>query len=125
VNPNVLTLRIQPDEGIDLRFAAKRPGEALDVADVRMDFSYARDFGAGPADAYERLLLDALRGDATLFTRRDEVERCWAFVQPLLDAWESGEGAAPPLHAYAPGSAGPAAADALPARGGHLWTPLP
>ncbi len=124
VSPNVLTLRIQPDEGIDLRFAAKRPGESLDVADVRMDFAYARDFGAGPADAYERLLLDALRGDATLFTRRDEVERCWAFAQPLLDAWDDAEGAAPPLHAYAPGSAGPAAADALPARGGHLWTPL-
>ncbi len=120
--PNVLTLRIQPDEGIDLRFAAKRPGESLDVADVRMDFAYARDFGAAPAEAYERLLLDALRGDATLFTRRDEVERCWAFVQPLLEAWESDDRL--PLHAYEPGSSGPAAAEALPARAGHLWTPL-
>ena len=121
--PNVLTLRIQPDEGIDLRFAAKRPGEELDVADVRMDFDYARAFGRAPAEAYERLLLDALRGDATLFTRRDEVERCWAFVQPLLDAFEAD--ASLPLHRYAPGSAGPTAADALPGRAGHLWTPLP
>jgi glucose-6-phosphate 1-dehydrogenase len=122
VSPNVLTLRIQPDEGIDLRFAAKKPGETLDVADVRMDFSYARNF-AGPAlEAYERLLLDALRGDATLFTRRDEIERCWAFVQPVLDAWEGG--AAPPLHHYEPGSDGPAAASALPARHGHAWMPL-
>jgi glucose-6-phosphate 1-dehydrogenase len=119
--PNVLTLRIQPDEGIDLRFAAKRPGEALDVADVRMDFAYARAFGSGPADAYERLLLDALRGDATLFLRRDEVERCWGFAQPLLDAFE---GDALPLPRYAAGSQGPVEADALPARRGHLWTPI-
>ncbi|HEX5009908.1 MAG TPA: glucose-6-phosphate dehydrogenase [Planctomycetota bacterium] len=122
VNPNVLTLRIQPDEGIDLRFAAKRPGESLDVTDVKMDFSYARDFAAGSAEAYERLLLDALRGDATLFTRRDEVERCWAFVQPLLDGFEADAGL--PLHSYAPGSQGPLEADALPARHHHLWTPI-
>jgi glucose-6-phosphate 1-dehydrogenase len=122
VSPNVLTLRIQPDEGIDLRFAAKRPGETLDVADVRMDFSYARQFTGATLEAYERLLLDALRGDATLFTRRDEIERCWAFVQPLLDAWEGGT--ALPLHPYAPGSIGPEAADALPARRHHAWTPL-
>jgi len=121
-SPNVLTLRIQPDEGIDLRFAAKRPGEELDVADVRMDFAYARAFGTAPADAYERLLLDALRGDAMLFLRRDEVERCWAFVQPLLDAFEAG--ADLPLHGYAPGSQGPVEADALPARSGRLWTPI-
>jgi glucose-6-phosphate 1-dehydrogenase len=121
-SPNVLTLRIQPDEGIDLRFAAKRPGEELDVADVRMDFAYTRAFGTAPADAYGRLLLDALRGDATLFLRRDEVERCWAFVQPLLDAFEAGAGL--PLHSYAPGSQGPIQADALPARSGRLWTPI-
>ena len=121
-SPNVLTLRIQPDEGIDLRFAAKRPGEALDVADVRMDFAYTRAFGTAPADAYERLLLDALRGDATLFLRRDEVERCWAFVQPLLDAFEAGADQA--LHAYAPGSQGPIQADELLARHGRLWTPI-
>jgi len=123
VSPNVLTLRIQPDEGIDLRFAAKRPGESLDVADVKMDFSYARAFSGATPDAYERLLLDALRGDATLFTRRDETERCWAFVQPLLDAFEGD--ASLPLETYAPGSVGPEAAAALPARRGRSWTPLP
>jgi glucose-6-phosphate 1-dehydrogenase len=124
VAPNVLRLRIQPDEGITLRFASKRPGEELDVAAVDMDFSYARAFGAQTQDAYQRLLLDALRGDATLFARRDEIEHCWRFVQPLLDAWERPEGAPLPLHPYAPGSAGPAAADELLRRGGRMWSRL-
>ena len=123
VSPNVLTLRIQPDEGIDLRFAAKRPGESLDVADVKMDFSYARAFTGASPDAYERLLLDALRGDATLFTRRDEIERCWNFVQPLLDAAEAAAGGAGAIVRYAPGSQGPVEAEALPRRDGHAWIP--
>ncbi|HZM00945.1 MAG TPA: glucose-6-phosphate dehydrogenase [Planctomycetota bacterium] len=132
VQHNVLTLRIQPEEGIGLSFAAKRPGEELDISTVDMDFSYARAFGAESHDAYERLLLDALRGDATLFTRRDEIERCWAWVQPLLEAAEAGgngprgEGglARTGLASYAPGSQGPVEAEALPRRDGHAWTPV-
>jgi glucose-6-phosphate 1-dehydrogenase len=137
VQPNVLRLSISPDEGIALRFAAKRPGEELDVASVLMDFRYDEVFECAGQDAYQRLLLDALRGDATLFTRRDEVERCWEFVQPLLDAWEhpAAPGTAPgagagapstlPLAAYAPGSDGPREAGSLLGRDGRLWTPLP
>jgi len=121
IEHNVLTLRIQPEEGIGLSFAAKRPGEEVDIATVNMDFSYSRAFGAGPPDAYERLLLDALRGDAMLFTRRDEVERCWSFVQPLLDATDGGEVG---LASYPPGSQGPAEAESLPRRDGRAWTPL-
>ncbi len=124
VQPNVLTLRIQPDEGISLRFASKLPGEELDVASVTMDFSYRTAFRAEPQDAYHRLLLDALRGDATLFTRGDEVERCWQFVTPLLDAWERPAGDPMPLATYAAGSEGPAEAEALTGRDRRLWTPL-
>jgi len=138
VRHNVLTLRIQPEEGIGLSFAAKRPGEEVDIATVNMDFSYARAFGGGTHDAYERLLLDALRGDATLFTRRDEIERCWSFVQPLLEATgaggatDDGDGragaagaaGADRLRTYAPGSQGPIEADELPRRDGHAWTPV-
>jgi glucose-6-phosphate 1-dehydrogenase len=128
VEPNVLRLSISPDEGIALRFAAKRPGEELDVASVLMDFRYDDVFGGDGQDAYQRLLLDALRGDATLFTRRDEVERCWEFVQPLLDAWERAGGARGggvlPLRTYAQGGDGPREAAGLPGRDGRLWTPL-
>ncbi|HTE06607.1 MAG TPA: glucose-6-phosphate dehydrogenase, partial [Planctomycetota bacterium] len=124
VAPNVLTLRIQPDEGITLRFASKRPGDELQVANVDMDFSYRRAWGQASQDSYQRLLLDALRGDATLFTRRDEIEHCWRFVDPLLAAWERPEGEPLPLHGYAQGSQGPAAADALLAADHRLWTPL-
>jgi len=124
VEPNVLTLRIQPDEGISLRFAGKRPGDELDVASVDMDFSYRRAFGQASQDSYQRLLLDALRGDATLFTRRDEVEHCWRFVDPLLAAWERPEGEPLPLHEYAQGSQGPAAADGLLLADHRRWTPI-
>ncbi len=124
VEPNVLTLRIQPDEGISLRFAGKRPGDDLDVATVDMDFSYRRAFGQASQDSYQRLLLDALRGDATLFTRRDEVEHCWRFVDPLLAAWERPEGDPLPLHEYAQGSQGPAAADELLLADHRRWTPI-
>jgi glucose-6-phosphate 1-dehydrogenase len=130
VQPNVLRLSISPDEGIALRFAAKRPGEELDVASVLMDFRYDEVFGGDNQDAYQRLLLDALRGDATLFTRRDEVERCWEFVQPLLDVWErpgaagAGEAHELPLSLYGIGSDGPREAARLLGRDGRRWTPL-
>jgi glucose-6-phosphate 1-dehydrogenase len=124
IAPNVLTLRIQPDEGITLRFASKHPGDDLQVDNVDMDFSYRRAYGQASQDSYQRLLLDALRGDATLFTRRDEIEHCWRFVDPLLAAWERPDGAPLPLHTYAPGSQGPAAADELLLADRHLWTPI-
>jgi glucose-6-phosphate 1-dehydrogenase len=120
--PNVLCLRIQPDEGIQLRFACKPPGDRLVSRNVTMDFSYAGGFGAPVHEAYERLLLDAMRGDATLFWRRDEVERAWQFMTPILAAVESG---APELvRPYEPGSSGPPEADDLLAREGRAWRPL-
>ena len=89
LNPNALVLRIQPDEGVTLRFGAKVPGQAFMVRDVLMDFSYGAAFLEEPPDAYERLLLDAMVGDPTLFIRSDEVDTAWGIVQPLLDAWSS------------------------------------
>ena len=113
-------LRIQPDEGIALSIASKVPGEDLTVGNVRMDFSYAGAFQREPGEAYEKLLLDAMRGEQTLFARRDADEQAWALVTPLLRAWQS-EGA--PAF-YEPGSSGPAAADALIRRNGRRWRPL-
>ena len=122
--PNRLILRIQPDEGIVLRFEAKRPGPSMFLKPVSMSFDYDDAFGTDSPDAYETLLLDAIRGDATLFMRADQVEAAWRVVQPVLDAWAS----APPADFpnYAAGSWGPAAADRLLAREGHAWhDPLP
>jgi glucose-6-phosphate 1-dehydrogenase len=120
--PNVLTVRIQPDEGISIRFASKRPGDELDVASVDMDFSYARAFDVEPPEAYEKLLLDAMRGDPTLFARRDDVEEAWRFVTPILEAWEADR--ASPIPEYEPASAGPAEAEAWIRRDGRSWRPL-
>jgi glucose-6-phosphate 1-dehydrogenase len=121
VEPNVLTLRIQPDEGIALRFATKVPGEDVAVGSVTMDFSYAGAFRKPAGEAYERLLLDAMRGDATLFARRDGDEQAWALATPVLEAWETG--AEEPAF-YERGSAGPAEADALLRRDGRRWRPI-
>jgi len=118
LGPNALVMRIQPDEGITLRFGAKVPGQAFDVRSVSMDFSYGAAFAEEPPEAYERLLLDALLGDPTLFIRSDEVEQAWAIVQPLLDAWADGD-AAPA--AYDAGTWGPVEADHLLAAAGHHW----
>ena len=109
--PNVLVFRIQPDEGISLHFAAKRPAMHLVVEGVKMDFSYAETWEQKLPDAYERLLLDVLRGDSTLFTRSDEVEAAWRVVDPILQAWQAEAGF--PLATYPAGSWGPAEADAL------------
>jgi glucose-6-phosphate 1-dehydrogenase len=86
---NVLVLRIQPDEGISLSFACKQPGMRIQLAEVNMDFFYEQAFQQRSPDAYERLLLDALRGDASLFTRSDEVEYGWRFTTSILKGWES------------------------------------
>jgi glucose-6-phosphate 1-dehydrogenase len=108
--PNTLVMRIQPDEGISLRFATKVPGQGMAVRDVAMDFRYGTEFGSSTPEAYERLILDAIRGDATLFTRADEVEAQWAFIDPILRAWNELEA---PLAFYEAGSWGPREADAL------------
>ena len=88
-SPNVLTMRIQPNEGISLKFEAKTPGPDLRTRSVNMDFSYGSSFGMATADAYHRLLLDCMLGDQTLFTRADEVEAAWNIVMPLINTWES------------------------------------
>ena len=118
LSPNTLTIRIQPDEGISLRFAAKVPGATTQLRTVRMDFFYGSSFGEAVADAYERLLLDAMLGDPTLFARRDEVEEAWNIVQPILDAWDQGIS---PLVTYEAGTWGPREADDLIERNGREW----
>lgn len=118
VSPNILAVRVQPDEGIALRFTTKEPGNATVLRDVAMDFRYGTAFGSNTPEAYERLLLDAMRGDATLFTRRDEVEEQWAFIDPVIDAWAD-QPTPPP--AYAAGTWGPEQADDLLARDGRRW----
>ena len=119
IEPNVLTLRIQPDEGIALRFASKVPGLDLRVGTVAMDMRYLETFGGEPPEAYERLLLDAMRGDATLFSRRDAVEASWAWITPILEH----VGRHPPrdLPNYEPGSWGPERARELTRRDGRAW----
>ncbi len=119
LTPNVISLRIQPDEGIALRFAAKVPGARTQLRTVRMDFLYDASFGQTGPDAYERLLLDAMLGDPTLFTRRDEVEAAWAIVDPILDHWASGSSAT--LRPYAAGTWGPSKAEAMIERDRRSW----
>lgn len=119
VTPNVLALRIQPDEGIALRFITKEPGQHTILRDVAMDFRYGAAFGSNTPEAYERLLLDAMRGDATLFTRHDEVEEQWAFIDRVFEAWRAEASAPPPV--YEAGSWGPDRADDLLARDGRRW----
>ena len=119
IDPNVLAIRVQPDEGILLRFGAKVPGQGLQIRTVNMDFRYGSSFAVDSPDAYETLLLDAMIGDASLFTRDDEVERAWAILDPILDAWSAGQGG--PLHFYGAGSWGPPAADELLERDGRAW----
>jgi glucose-6-phosphate 1-dehydrogenase len=112
MTPNHLTIRVQPDEGISLAFQAKKPGPGYELQTVRMDFDYDRSFDHASAEAYERLLHDAMGGDHTLFPREDAVERAWEIVEPILDT-------PTPLARYRPGSWGPAEADDLVAP--HTW----
>ena len=118
-DPNVLTIRIQPDEGITLRFGAKVPGLGIEVRSVNMDFTYGSAFSVDSPDAYETLILDALLGDASLFTRADEVEGAWAIVTPIIEEW-AGE-PVPEFPNYEAGTWGPEAADELLARDARRW----
>jgi len=117
--PNVLKIRIQPDEGISLEIGAKVPGPTTNVKSVRMNFSYAEAFGKSSANGYERLLLDSMLGDGTLFAHRDGVEATWALMTPILEAWK----AKPPndFPNYPAGSWGPKCADDLRGRDGRRW----
>jgi glucose-6-phosphate 1-dehydrogenase len=119
IDPNILAIRVQPDEGILLRFGAKVPGQGLQIRNVNMDFRYGSSFAVDSPDAYETLLLDAMIGDASLFTRGDEVERAWSIVDPIVEAWRSGD--VGPIHFYGAGSWGPPAADELLERDGRAW----
>jgi glucose-6-phosphate 1-dehydrogenase len=122
-NPNILSLRIQPNEGISLRFEAKMPGAELRTRTVEMDFSYGSSFGVATADAYHRLLLDCMLGDQTLFTRADEVEEAWRVVTPALSAWDA---PADPITVpqYEAGTWEPAEAEMLLNQDGRRWRRL-
>jgi glucose-6-phosphate 1-dehydrogenase len=119
LDTNSLTLRLQPDEGITLRFNGKVPGANTTIRPVRMHFSYNAEFGAYTPEAYERLLLEAMVGDPTLFLRSDEVETAWSIVDPIREAWAKEP--LDPAALYAAGTWGPAAADELLTRHGHAW----
>ncbi|MGZ3422730.1 MAG: glucose-6-phosphate dehydrogenase [Polyangiales bacterium] len=121
VEPDVLSIRIQPDEGIALRFMSKVPGPTTTLRPVTMDFRYGTSFGDAGPEAYERLILDAMLGDATLFARSDEVSAAWAWCTPLLEAWKSSK-STPEI--YPAGSWGPAAADELMHASGRHWRRL-
>src|SRR5882672_12951641 len=111
VAPNVLVIRIQPDEGIALTVIAKTPGPDMKLAPVTLDFRYGEVFGGRPPEAYERLLLDAIHGDATLYARGDWVEQAWEILDPVLRAWARDTSS--PIPTYEAGSWGPREADAF------------
>ena len=119
VQPNELVIRIQPDEGISLRFGAKEPGPVMKIGDVRMDFSYGQAFRATPSTGYETLLHDAIRGDATLFQRADNVEASWSALGAILDVWSALKPRDFPD--YPAGSWGPVDSDHLLSRDGRAW----
>jgi glucose-6-phosphate 1-dehydrogenase len=117
LEPNELAIRIQPDEGCSLTFGTKVPGPEVEVRSVEMEFDYESDFGSGTPEAYERLLLDCMLGDATLFARSDEIEQAWEVFDPILEYWSHGGRPA----TYEPGSWGPASAEELMRRDGRRW----
>ncbi|GAC1403245.1 MAG: glucose-6-phosphate dehydrogenase [Ktedonobacteraceae bacterium] len=117
--PNRLTLRIQPDDGISLKFAAKIPGAAQHLASVDMNFSYKTAFGIQSPEAYERLIADCMLGDSTLFIRRDEIEASWRVIDSITKVWEKME--KPQVHPYVAGTWGPKEADALIEKDGREW----
>jgi len=122
VEPNIISMRIQPDDGITLRFGAKQPGPQMAVCPVNMDFNYAQAFGVSSANGYERLLLDAMLGDATLFAHREGVEATWALMTPILEYWH--QHPLQHLPNYPAGTWGPAASDALMIGDDRHWRQL-
>jgi glucose-6-phosphate 1-dehydrogenase len=119
IEPNVITLQVQPDEGITVKFGAKKPGFEMHAGTAQLDFDYQSAFGVASPAAYETLLLDVMQGDATLFMRRDEVEAQWRLITPIAEAWAAKD----PLQFpnYAAGTNGPVAADELLTRASHRW----
>ncbi|HZT87430.1 MAG TPA: glucose-6-phosphate dehydrogenase [Stellaceae bacterium] len=122
LQPNMLTLHLQPDEGVSLQFSAKRPGPQIDLGGVRMDFRYKDYFHTAPATGYETLVYDCMIGDAMLFQRADSVEAGWAVVQPIFDMWRNDKSV--PIDFYPAGSEGPDAAEQLLWRSGRQWRPV-
>jgi glucose-6-phosphate 1-dehydrogenase len=120
--PNVLTFRIQPQEGITMGFNSKIPGATTEMRTVNMDFSFGSTFGEDLPDAYERLLLDAMLGDSTLYMRKDEVDSAWGFITEILRGWETTQ--KPALASYRSGSAGPEAAVELLGSAERKWRRL-
>jgi glucose-6-phosphate 1-dehydrogenase len=118
MSPNLLIVRIQPEEGISLKFLSKRPGAGMKLRPVSMDFNYGSSFGERSPSAYETLLLDVMIGDATLYTRQDMVEASWTVVEPIQRVWRETKYEFPN---YPAGTWGPAAADEMLARRGHTW----
>lgn len=116
---NVLALRIQPDEGISLRFGSKVPGHDISIRPVKMDFQYGASFGTAPPEAYERLLLDCMLGDPTLFIRGDVAEDAWKLVMPILEVWNNDP--APRIPGYESGTFGPREADEMLQRDDSVW----
>ncbi len=119
---NVLSIQVQPKEGMSLRIISKQPGTRFRVRPVEMDFTYDSSFGVASPEAYERLLLDVMKGDPTLFTRDDEIEESWELLKPIFDVWNSPN--PPPVCTYEAGSWGPAAADELLHKTGDSWSDL-
>ena len=123
LKPNVLVMTIQPHEGLSLTIQAKHPGPKLCISPLKMEFSYDSVFGTNPPNAYERLLLDTMLGDQSLFVRHDEMEITWSFITPLLETIAEGKNA-PSLKFYKSGSDGPEAANELVRSTGHEWRPI-
>jgi glucose-6-phosphate 1-dehydrogenase len=121
-SPNVLVLNVQPDEGISLTIRSKKPGPKLCMGTLTLDFKYRHVFGVDPPEAYERLLLDCMLGDQTLFIREDCSELAWSLITPVLEAWQKGEKEqVGDLYGYKAGSWGPEEAEGLIARDGRKW----
>ena len=118
---NKLIIRIQPDEGVLIKFGVKVPGQGFKVERANLDFYYSSLTETNVMEAYERLLLDAMQGDATLYARADEVEAAWEFVDPILDYWKNGKDV--PMHGYAAGVWGPENSDELIEGVGHWRNP--
>jgi len=121
VQPNQIILTVQPDEGVSVSLGAKIPGTRMRIRPVNMEFRYGTSFLSESPEAYERLILDAMRGDATLFTRGDEIEALWGIIDPILSAWHADRDST--IAQYESGSAGPAEADRL-LEPGHHWRRL-